>query len=215
MANVSYDKIGPVRDGNLATVAHLTPTSEASETGRRINDAALRERLLELIAECADGNRPAFRRLYDLTSHRVFGIVLAVLQNRPAAEEVAQEVYVQIWRQAARFDAAQANPMGWISSIARNRAIDRLRAERSRGLVQYSDDVPDIADESASADAPLDTLVLTRALENLRPEYRRIILLSYFRGYTQSELSEVLNIPLGTVKSWMKRGLAELREALS
>lgn len=199
----------------MTNVAQLTPTSETSAKAGRIGDAELRVRLLDLIVECADGNRPAFRRLYDLTSHRVFGIVLAVLRNSAAAEEVAQEVYVQIWRQAASFGGEQANPLGWISTIARNRAIDRLRSDRARGFIQYSDEVPDIADDRLDADAPLNTLVLTRALSGLRPEYRKIILLSYFRGYTQSELSEMLDLPLGTVKSWMKRGLAELREALS
>ena len=205
----------PIRAGIVANVAHLTPTSETSAPTGRIGDAELRARLLDLIAECADGNRTSFRRLYDLTSHRVFGIVLAVLRNRATAEEVAQEVFVQIWRQADAFRAEQANPLGWISSIARNRAIDRLRADRARGFVQFSDEVPDIADNRLDIDAPLDTLVLTRALSGLRPEYRKIILLSYFKGYTQSELSELLDLPLGTVKSWMKRGLAELREALS
>lgn len=199
----------------MTNVAHLTPTSEASAKTGRIGDAELRDRLHGLILECANGNRAAFRRLYDLTSHRIFGIVLAVLRNRAAAEEVAQEVYVQIWRQASGFNSVDANPLGWISSIARNRAIDRLRAERSRGFVQFTDDVPDIADDHLDADSMLDTLVLTRALAGLRPEYRKVILLSYFRGYTQSELSELLDLPLGTVKSWMKRGLAELREALS
>lgn len=204
-----------IRAGIVTNVAHLTPTSETSGKTGRIGDAELRERLVGLIENCAEGNRAAFRRLYDLTSHRVFGIVLAVLRNRAAAEEVAQEVYLQIWRQAGGFSSDQANPMGWISSIARNRAIDRLRADRARGFVHFSDEVPDIADDRLDTDAPLDTLVLTRALSRLRPEYRKIILLSYFRGYTHSELSELLDLPLGTVKSWMKRGLAELRETLS
>ncbi|MBT8457091.1 MAG: RNA polymerase subunit sigma, partial [Alphaproteobacteria bacterium] len=97
--------------------------------------------------------------------------MLAILRNRAAAEEVAQEVYVQIWRQSGGFSSEQANPMGWISSIARNRAIDRLRAERARGFVQFTDDVPDLADTGKDADAPLDTIVLTRALSGLRPEY--------------------------------------------
>ncbi len=198
----------------MANVAQLTPTSETSAEPDRICDGELRERLLDLISECAEGNRAAFRRFYDLTSHRVFGIVLAVLQNRAAAEEVAQEVYVQVWRQSGRFSHENANPLGWISSIARNRAIDRLRADRTRGFVRFSDDVPDIADDRLDGDAPLDTLVLTRALAGLRPEYRKIILLSYYRGYTHSELSDLLDLPLGTVKSWMKRGLADLREAL-
>lgn len=198
----------------MTNVAHLTPSSETSGRTDQSTDAALRVQLLDLIAECAAGNRAAFRRLYDLTSHRVYGIVLAVLKSPVLAEEVAQEVYVQIWRQAAKFEPENSNPMGWVSSIARNRAIDRLRAERSRGFVHYTDDVPDIADD-ANADAPFETLVLTRALAGLRPEYRKIILLSYFRGYTQSELAELLDLPLGTVKSWMKRGLSEMREALS
>ncbi|MBT8460494.1 MAG: sigma-70 family RNA polymerase sigma factor [Boseongicola sp.] len=198
----------------MTNVAHLTPSSETSAQADRVGDPELRQQLLDLIGECADENRAAFRRLYDLTSHRVFGIVLAILRNRAAAEEVAQEVYVQIWRQSGGFSSEQANPMGWISSIARNRAIDRLRAERARGFVQFTDDVPDLADTGKDADAPLDTIVLTRALSGLRPEYRKIILLSYYRGYTQSELSDFLDLPLGTVKSWMKRGLAELKEAL-
>lgn len=199
----------------MTNVAHLTPSSETSAQADRVGDPELRQQLLDLIGECADENRAAFRRLYDLTSHRVFGIVLAILRNRAAAEEVAQEVYVQIWRQSGGFSSEQANPMGWISSIARNRAIDRLRAERARGFVQFTDDVPDLADTGKDADAPLDTIVLKRALSGLRPEYRKIILLSYYRGYTQSELSDFLDLPLGTVKSWMKRGLAELKEALS
>lgn len=199
----------------MTNVAHLTPTSEASVTAGRIGNAELRARLPALIEECAGGNRAAFRRLYDLTSRRVFGVALAVLRDQATAEEVAQEVYVQIWRQAGGFSSDRANPVGWISSIARNRAIDRLRADRARGFVRFSDDVPDIADDRHGADAPLDTLVLTRALSGLRPEYRKVILLSYFRGYTQSELTDLLGLPLGTIKSWTKRGLAELREALT
>ena len=205
----------PGRVGTVTNVAHLTPSSETSAGADRLGDVELRKKLAGLIAECGDGNRAAFRRIYDMTSHRVFGIVLAILRNRAAAEEIAQEVYVQIWRQSGRFNQEQANAMGWISSIARNRAIDRLRADRARGFVQFTDEVPDLADDRLAADAPLDALVLTRALSGLRPEYRKIILLSYFRGYTQSEMSELLDLPLGTVKSWMKRGLAELREALS
>lgn len=169
----------------MTNVAHLTPSSETSARTDRSVDSALRVQLLELIAECATGNRAAFRRLYDLTSHRVYGIVLAVLRNPMLAEEVAQEVYVQIWRQAAKFGPENGNPLGWMSSIARNRAIDRLRAERSRGFVHYTDDVPDVADDM-NADAPFETLVLTRVLAGLRPEYRKIILLSYFRGLKPS-----------------------------
>ncbi len=199
----------------MTNVAHLTPHSEKTGGNGRLADADARVHLAELIAACGEGDRAAFRRVYDLTSHRIFGIVLAVLRNRPAAEEVAQEVYVQVWRHSFRFDQTNANPVGWISAIARNRAIDRLRSDRARGFVQFSDEVPDVADERLGEDAPLDSLVLTRALSDLRPEYRKVILLSYFRGYTQSELSELLDLPLGTVKSWMKRGLAELREALS
>ncbi|MBT8477101.1 MAG: hypothetical protein KJO78_16690, partial [Alphaproteobacteria bacterium] len=79
----------------MTNVAHLTPSSETSAQADRVGDPELRQQLLDLIGECADENRAAFRRLYDLTSHRVFGIVLAILRNRAAAEEVAQEVYVQ------------------------------------------------------------------------------------------------------------------------
>ncbi len=199
----------------MTSVAHLTPSSERSSGTGKLDGVELRLRLCELLSDCSAGDRVAFRRLYDLTSHRVFGIVLAVLRNHATAEEVAQEAYVQISRQAGSFSQDVGNPIGWISSIARNRAIDRLRSDRVRGIVQFSDDVPDILDDSVKADAPLDSIVLSRALSDLRVEYRQILMLSYFRGYTQSELAEMLDLPLGTVKSWTKRGLAELRERLA
>lgn len=198
----------------MITVVHQTTPAETKDNKEMCSELNLHRRMSELIILCGGGDRDAFRELYELTSKRVFGILVAVLRDRLAAEEVAQEVYVQIWRQAETYKKELGSPLGWIATIARSRGIDRLRADRARGFVQFSDDVPDIADEK-NISSPSEEMLLTRALSELRPEYRKVILLSYFRGYTHVELAEILDLPIGTVKSWMKRGLAELRKAMS
>lgn len=173
-----------------------------------------RAALCAQIAACADGDRGAFRDLYAATSSKVFGIVCMVLKDRAIAEEVTQDVYLQLWRAAARFDNSAGHPLAWIASVARNKAIDRLRADRSRGFVAFSDDVPDIADSQSGEATRVDRMSVTKALKDLRPEYRDILLLAYFQGYTHGEVAEAMDIPVGTAKTWLRRGLAALREAL-
>jgi RNA polymerase sigma-70 factor (ECF subfamily) len=101
-----------------------------------------------------------------------------------------------------------------MAAIARNRAIDRLRAERARGFVRYTDEVPDIAGNDQPAELTVDAIAVRRVMADLRPEFRNAVLLTYFRGYTHSELAGVMNVPVGTAKSWVRRGLASLKEAL-
>ena len=174
-----------------------------------------RRRLAQLIEACGKGDRVAFRRLYDLSARFTFGVIQAVLRDAEMAEEVAQEVYVSVWKRASSFDTEKGNPLAWMAAIARNRAIDRLRAERARGFVSYSDDVPDIVDDAAPADLTVDALAVRKVLADLRPEFRQALLLTYFQGYTHSELAGVLNVPVGTAKSWVRRGLSALQEALA
>jgi len=166
------------------------------------------------LTDCASGDRAAFRRLYDLSSRYVFGVALAITRDRDTARDVAQEAYVRIWKRAKQFRPDAGNPLSWIGTIARNCAIDRLRSDRTRGFIHYTDDVPDLADGTDSASQTLDCMVLRKLLDDLRPDYRRALMLCYFQGYTYIELASVLEIPVGTAKSWVRRGLASLREAI-
>ena len=170
--------------------------------------------MADLLAACAEGDRHAFRRLYDVSSRYVFGVVLAIMKDRDIASEVAQETFVRIWRRAGQFNAGSGKPMSWIGSIARNCAIDRLRAERARGFVEFTDDVPDVMTNADPAAQTVDSMVIRRVLQDLRPEYRRAVLLCYFQGYTYVELATVLDVPVGTAKSWVRRGIAAMKEAM-
>ncbi len=128
----------------MTVVTQLTPSSERDRGNgdRRTDRCEQRRRLTELIEACAAGDRAAFRRLYDLSSRFVFGVVLAILRDAGMAEDVAQEVYISVWKRAGSFDTDKGNPLAWMAAIARNRAIDRLRAERARGFVSDTDEVP-------------------------------------------------------------------------
>jgi RNA polymerase sigma-70 factor (ECF subfamily) len=173
------------------------------------------ETLAGLIEACATGDRDAFRDLYGHSARYVFGIVLGILKDHDAARDVAQEAYVRIWKRASQFRAGAGSPKAWIGSIARNCAIDRLRSERARGFVQYVDEVPEFDDGKDIAGQTLDAMVLRQQLNSLRPEYRKALLLCYFQGYTYQELASVLDVPEGTAKSWVRRGLAALKEAMA
>ncbi len=177
--------------------------------------AAEQSRLMaELLEACAEGDRRAFRTFYEISSRYVFGVVLAILRDRDTANEVAQETYVRIWKRAGQFRSDCGNPLSWTGSIARNCAIDRLRADRSRGFVEYSDEVPDIGGNIDPAEQTLNSMVIRRLMQDLRPEYRKALLLCYFQGYTYIELASVMDVPVGTAKSWVRRGLAALKEAM-
>ncbi len=199
----------------MAVVKHLTPIAERDH-GRPMKCKKLeqRRRLTGLLEACGKGDRAAFRRLYDLSVNFVFGVVRAILRDKDIAEEVAQEVYVSIWRRAGSFDTEKGNPLAWMAAIARNKAIDRLRAERARGFIYFSDNVPDIASETVPADIAADSIAVRQVLDDLRPEFRQALLLTYFQGYTHTELADVMNVPVGTAKSWVRRGLNALKEGL-
>ncbi len=196
-------------------VTKLVPRSQQHGGVRAKMGTAEQSRLIaDLLIKCADGDRAAFRRFYDVSSRYVFGVVLGILRDREIASEVAQETYVRIWKRAGHFQADCGNPLSWIGSIARNCAIDRLRSERARGFVQFSDEVPDISGDPDPAGTTLDTMVIRKLLGELRPEYRQALLLCYFQGYTYIELASVMDVPVGTAKSWVRRGIAALKEAM-
>jgi RNA polymerase sigma-70 factor (ECF subfamily) len=173
--------------------------------------------LTPLMTRIAAGEREALRQLYDATSAKLFGVCLRILSDREESEDVLQDVYVTIWRRADRFDGARASVMTWVSTIARNRAIDRLRA---RGPMAYAEQVDDmeIADGQDSAETLLsaadDRNRLHGCMSELDDRTQKVIRTAFFEGVTYEALAKSMDAPLGTVKSWIRRGLAKLKGCL-
>jgi RNA polymerase sigma-70 factor (ECF subfamily) len=179
--------------------------------------------LVQLLARTAAGDTHAFRDFYDRTSAKLFAIILRILPERAEAEDVLQEVYMTIWRKAAHFDASRASPITWTATIARNRAIDRLRARAVRPATT-SDAVGEaslantLADEAPTADALIETAeaatTVEAALAQLDPRHAAAIRSCYLEGLTYEALAAREHIPVGTLKSWVRRGLLRMRAAL-
>jgi RNA polymerase sigma factor (sigma-70 family) len=185
--------------------------------------------LSRLLARAGVGDRAAFATLYERTSPHLLAVVLRINRDRAQAEDILQEVYVNVWRAASSFDAAQSQPLTWLTSIARNRAIDSLRrlqtqprmraAPASEGRDSEDDDVYDtVADESPG---PLDLLSraaearsLAACMDQLSPNQRQSVALAFFQGLSHAEVAAQMRQPLGTVKSWVRRSLATLKSCL-
>jgi RNA polymerase sigma-70 factor (ECF subfamily) len=172
-----------------------------------------------LIARTAQGDQDALATLYDRTSPQVFGLVLKILDNREAAEEVTLDVYTQVWRQAHTYDETRGTPGGWLMTLARTRAIDRYRAGAAeRGRIESLDAVEFFASDGETPEEDLAGQerrhYVQEALTALSPEQRQAIALAYFYGLSQSEIADKLQLPLGTIKTRMRLGMIKLREAL-
>jgi RNA polymerase sigma-70 factor, ECF subfamily len=171
-----------------------------------------------LLAQVALSNRAAFETLYRDTSSRLFGICLRVLNERAEAEEVLQEVYTSVWRKAGQFDAARASAMSWLSMMARNKSIDRLRAmpaRNTRTALELADEIEDPgASPAQQAEALTDRARLENCLKQLEPKRHSLIRAAFFDGSTYEELAARIEAPLGSVKSWIRRGLMQLRTCL-
>lgn len=182
------------------------------------SDSGSREQVDALLARIARGDRPAFEALYRATSSMLFGICLRVLGDRAEAEDVLQEVYVTVWDKAVQFDAARASAGTWLGMIARNRAIDRLRALPPRAKlapIEAADAVPDPGPSPAiAAEAATDRGRLDDCLGQLDQRRQSLIRTAFFDGATYEELATRLGSPLGSVKSWIRRGLLQLRTCL-
>ena len=172
---------------------------------------------IELLYAIARGDEMALGRLYDRYRVILFGLLVRILNSREEAEDVLQEVMLQVWRRAGDFDQGRGRPFTWLVTLARSRAIDRLRllAARQRLADSAARNAPDEA-----SDAVKDTLhaeqreIVQRALAELPEEQTRILMLAYFEGLTQSEIATKLTTPLGTVKTRMRSGMIKLRELL-
>ena len=181
------------------------------------------------MSRVALGDRQAFEALYRGTAAQLLGIVLRIIGDRAQAEEVLQEVFVTVWRSATSFDQRQGQVMTWLTSIARNRAIDSLRRRASEpptvsrfGVLDDDEEGDDLLDHHASADlGPLDLLdrasnrhALERCMQGLTGEQRSSLALAYYQGLSHAEVASHMSQPLGTVKSWVRRGLQALRSCL-
>ena len=173
------------------------------------------ERLLQSVAA---GDGQAFERLYHATSAKLFGICLRLLSERGDAEDVLQEVYALVWRKAAQYDATLASPISWLAMIAHNKAVDRLRTDgnaRNALPIEFAEDVVDGgANAQAAAEFAGDQRALDHCLSQLEERRRMLIRTAFFDGATYEELAQRSGTPLGTVKSWIRRGLQQLRSCL-
>lgn len=170
------------------------------------------------LARIPAGDRADLRTVYRLTSAKLFGVTLRILGDRGEAEDVLQEVYMTVWRRAADFDAGRASPMTWLIAIARNRAIDRLRAGRTSRHMDPIDAAAEIADAGPRADAALeasqDHTRLHGCLDGLAAHERNALRGAFFDGNTYEELAERAKTPLGTMKSWIRRAMIKLKACL-
>jgi RNA polymerase sigma factor (sigma-70 family) len=179
--------------------------------------ADARARLTEILVRTGAEDRAAFRDLYALTSAKLFGVCLRICGERQAAEDVLHEVYLTVWKRAGAYEPGRASPITWLATIARNRAIDWRRAQ---GVRRYSpiEDAPDIADAAPLASETMESDEaahhLSHCLDGLDDNQRVAIRTAFFDGVTYAELAERQAVPLGTMKSWVRRGLARLKECL-
>jgi len=198
-----------------------TPKNDWSERSVALSD---------LLARTGLGDRAAFATLYERTSAHLLGVVLRIQRDRALAEDILQEVYVNVWRAAQSFDAAQSQPLTWLTSVARNRAIDSLRRAQAQPQLKTNlssttaneDEETDVYDTVADdTPGPLDLLsrasearALAMCMEVLSAQQRQSVALAFFDGLSHAEVAESMRQPLGTVKSWVRRALTALKTCL-
>lgn len=194
------------------------PLPEPGATAFAVSPGSGVPDLPELLRRSARGDEAAFASLYDATAARVYGLVRRVVRDPHQAEEVAQEVYLEVWRTSARYDEARGSAQGWILTIAHRRAVDRVRAAESasRRDETYERRNQDVEHDSTAeaAHASLEARRVRSALESLTPVQREAVELAYLGGYTHTEVAALLDLPLGTAKTRIRDGLIRLRDNL-
>ncbi len=199
-----------------AIVSVMNANSETSHSDAERGESHL-GKLLQAVAK---KDRTAFEAFYNATTERVLSLVMRITQQIDTAEEVVSEVYLQVWRQADRFDPARGNALAWLTILCRSRALDTLRKNNTAPTIGAAPigEVP----EPEAADFPQDLLIALEqksavhaALEKLEPNQRQLLALAYFRGYSHSELAQFTGMPLGTVKTQLRRTISKLKELVS
>ncbi|WP_245296894.1 MULTISPECIES: sigma-70 family RNA polymerase sigma factor [Rhodomicrobium] len=171
-----------------------------------------------LLKACAGGDRTALKNLYDAEAGRMIAVAQRIVRRRELAEEVVQDAFVQIWRKADSFSAEKGSARGWMYTIVRNRALNLIRDGAREDLID-AETLDRARDESADIGDAFERLsansALRRCLEALDVEKRQSLLLSYVSGYSHGEIAALLRVPVGTAKSWVRRGLLALRDCMA
>lgn len=177
-----------------------------------------RAQLSDALTSVADGDRDALKTVYHLTSSKLFTTIIRIVRGKERSEDLLQEVFVKVWQRAGRFDPLQGSPITWLCTIARNTALNDIRRNRRQHEIAR-DELPEVEDTKLQpADdwlcAEEDSAKLSECLDTLKADHRRSIRMAFYEGYTHSELAEIVDVPLGTMKSWIRRGLAGLKGCL-
>lgn len=189
----------------------MTP-DQSTEGSRPSLDRALEAQISAAIMRCARADRAALRVIYDLESARMVGVAMRMLRNKSLAEEAVHEAFIRIWRGASGFDPARGSARTWLYTVVRNQALSTLRDERRFEADEFVEG-EHLEAWPAVARLP-ETSALRRCLEQLEAPRRDAVVLAYVHGLSHGELAGRLGVPLGTVKSWVRRGLLSLQECM-
>lgn len=180
--------------------------------------AEARQKLARSLGAVALGDRRALQEVYAATAPKLFGVVLRIVPNRHEAEDVLQDIYLTVWNKAGSFDSERGSPITWLAAIARNKAIDRRRSMKAHGEELPATAAETIADGAPSAVDQLewsqDRALLLACIETLEARIKTAICEAFLNGHTYDELAQRTGVPLGTMKSWIRRGLQKLRGCL-
>lgn len=171
-----------------------------------------------MLARCAGGDQTAFAELYDQTAPRVFGLVKRLLRDHAQSEEVTQEIFLEVWQTAARYEPGRGSAVSWMLTMAHRRAVDRVRASQSSRdrdtRVGIRDFAPGFDSVAESVEIRLESERVEKAMERLTELQRQAVSLAYFRGLSHSEVATLLEVPIGTVKTRLRDGMIRLRDEL-
>ncbi|BAS09877.1 ECF RNA polymerase sigma factor SigK [Arthrobacter sp. Hiyo4] len=206
--------------GDLCWVVMETPNAPNSEAPAAVTDspADLSKRLAGLLARIADGDQAAFAEFYQLTSRRVFGMARRVLIDPELSEDTTQEVFLQVWQNAAKFNPEAGSPLSWLMTISHRRAVDKVRSSQSATdrEAKYGASSQEVDHDSVSAevDSRLEAEAVVRCLETLTDTQQESVRLAYYGGLTYREVAEKLNAAVPTIKSRIRDGLIRLKTCL-
>jgi RNA polymerase sigma-70 factor (ECF subfamily) len=181
-------------------------------------DATIPASLNDLLARVAEGDQVAFSQLYDQSSGRVLGLVRRLLKDHAQSEEVTQEIFLEVWQNAKRYDASKGSATTWILTMAHRRAVDRIRSSQSTRDRDTKIGLRDMETEYDSVSESVEIKVeherVGQALQRLTELQRQAVTLAYYGGYSHSEVAEMLKVPIGTVKTRLRDGMIRLRDEL-
>lgn len=172
----------------------------------------------DLLGRVAQGDRQAFAELYDRTAPRVFGLVKRLLRDHAQSEEVTQEIFLEIWQSATRYDSGKGGAMAWMLTMTHRRAVDRVRASQSSRdrdtRIGIRDFAPEFDSVAENVEIQIESERVKVAMKRLTELQRQAVSLAYFGGYSHSEVSQMLKVPIGTVKTRLRDGMIRLRDEL-